>query len=179
MPTVLYVEGNAKDGRFLAEALRRQRVKVEVRSEDQIPTNLAEFQNYDSLVLSNVGAWELSPDQMKMIQSNVRDLGSGLVMIGGEHSFGAGAYGGTPIEAALPVDMDVQKKKHMPTGAVAMVLHSCEFQDGNRWAAETAAAVIDVLGAQDKVGLLLYDMGGERWGIPMQPAPNKEALKQT
>jgi hypothetical protein len=28
MPTVLYVEGNARDGRFLAEALRRQRVKV-------------------------------------------------------------------------------------------------------------------------------------------------------
>jgi len=100
------------------------------------------------------------------------------VMIGGEHSFGAGAYGGTPVEAALPVDMDVQKKKHMPTGAVAIVLHSCEFPDGNKWAAETAAAVIDVLGAQDKVGILLYGAGGEQWVVPMQEARDKDRLKQ-
>jgi uncharacterized membrane protein len=176
-PQVLYVEGNREDGRYLARALQAQKVDVVLRSEDQIPTNLAEFQNFDSVVISNVGAWKLSPDQMKMIQSNVRDLGAGLVMIGGEYSFGAGGYGGTPIEAALPVDMDVQKKKSMPSGAVAMVMHSCEFPDGNRWAAETAAAVIDVLGARDYVGVLLYDTG-ERWGIPLQRAGNKEALKQ-
>src|SRR6266851_4856034 len=177
-PKVLYVEGDPRDGAYLARALRAERVDVDLRAPADIPRNLAELQSYDSVVLSNVGAWELSPDQLKMIQSNVRDLGGGLVMVGGEHSFGAGAYGGTPVEAALPVDMDVQKKKHMPTGAVAMVLHSCEFPDGNRWAADTAAAVIDVLGAQDKVGVLLYGMGGEQWAIPMQPARDKERLKQ-
>jgi uncharacterized membrane protein/Mg-chelatase subunit ChlD len=177
-PRVLYVEGDPRDGVYLARALRAERVDVDLRSPADLPGNLAELQSYDSVILSNVGAWELSPDQLKMIQSNVRDLGGGLVMIGGEHSFGAGAYGGTPIEAALPVDMDVQKKKHMPTGAVAMVLHSCEFPDGNRWAADTAAAVIDVLGAQDKVGVLLYGMGGEQWAIPMQPARDKNRLKQ-
>jgi uncharacterized membrane protein/Mg-chelatase subunit ChlD len=177
-PRVLYVEGDPQDGAYLARALRAERVDVDLRSAADVPRNLAELQNYDSVILSNVGAWELSPDQLKMIQSNVRDLGGGLVMVGGEHSFGAGAYGGTPVEAALPVDMDVQKKKHMPTGAVAMVLHSCEFPDGNKWAAETAATVIDVLGAQDKVGLLLFDVGGERWAIPMQPAADKERLKQ-
>jgi uncharacterized membrane protein len=177
-PRVLYIEGDPADGAYLARALKAERVDVDLRSPAEMPRNLAELQNYDSVVLSNVAAWELSPDQQKMIQSNVRDLGGGLVMVGGEHSFGAGAYGGTPIEAALPVDMDVQKKKQMPTGAVAMVMHSCEFPDGNKWAAETAAAVIDVLGAQDKVGMLLYDVGGERWGFPMQPASNKERLKQ-
>ena len=69
-------------------SLRAERVDVDLRSPADLPRNLAELQNYDSVVLSNVGAWELSPDQMKMIQSNVRDLGAGLVMIGGEHSFG-------------------------------------------------------------------------------------------
>jgi uncharacterized membrane protein len=175
-PQVLYVEANPAEARYLAPALRAQKVDVVLRGAEQIPTNLAEFQNYDSVILSNVGAWQLSADQMKMIQSNVRDLGAGLVMIGGEYSFGAGGYAGTPIEAALPVDMDVQKKKNMPTGAVAMVMHSCEFPNGNRWAAETAAGVVDALGARDYVGVLLYDTG-DRWGIPMQRATNKEALK--
>lgn len=176
-PRVLYVEGRREEGRFLAQALRGQEVDVELRGAEQIPTNLAEFQNYDSVILSNVGAWRLSADQMKMLQSNVRDLGAGLVMIGGEQSFGAGAYGGTPIEAALPVEMDVQKQKQMPTGAVAMIMHSCEFPDGNQWAAETAAGVIEVLGSRDHVGVLLYD-SGDRWGIPLQPVRDKAALQQ-
>ncbi len=176
-PRVLIVEDKAADARFLTAALRGQKLEVDVREPGQLPATLAEFQSYDSVVLSNVGAFQLTPDQMKAIRSSVRDLGTGLVMIGGPNSFGPGAYRGTPIEEALPVDMEVRKSKVMPVGAVAMVLHTCEFPDGNRWARETAAAVVDVLGERDKVGVLQYGMGGEEWGIPMQLAANKEGIK--
>ncbi len=176
-PRVLIVESNPQDARFLVNALQNQKLDVDVREPGRLPATLAEFQTYDSVVLSNVGAYQLTPDQMKAIRSSVRDLGAGLVMIGGENSYGPGAYRGTPIEEALPVEMEVKKSKVMPVGAVAMVLHTCEFPDGNRWARETAAAVVDVLGERDKVGVLLYGMGGEEWGIPMQLAANKEPLK--
>jgi uncharacterized membrane protein len=175
-PRVLIVESNPDDARFLSGALQGQQLDVDVRQPGRLPATLAEFQTYDSVVLSNVGAYQLTADQMKAIRSSVRDLGTGLVMVGGENSFGPGAYRGTPIEEALPVDMEVKKHKVMPVGAVAMVLHTCEFPDGNRWARETAAAVIDVLGGRDKAGVLLFDTG-ERWGIPMQPASNKERMK--
>jgi uncharacterized membrane protein/outer membrane biosynthesis protein TonB len=175
-PRVLIVESNPDDARFLTSALQGQQLDVDVRTPGRLPATLAEFQTYDSVVLSNVGAFQLTADQMKAIRSSVRDLGTGLVMVGGENSYGPGAYRGTPIEEALPVDMEVKKHKVMPVGAVAMVLHTCEFQDGNRWARETGAAVIDVLGARDKAGVLLFDTG-ERWGIPMQPAANKERMK--
>ncbi|MES4792608.1 MAG: hypothetical protein C4321_06115 [Chloroflexota bacterium] len=179
-PRVLYIANDPGDARLLASALNRQKIEIDVRGPGGLPTNLAELQGYDSIILDNVGAYTMTPDQMKMIQSNVRDLGAGLVMIGGENSFGAGAYGGTPIEAALPVDMDVQKKKNIPTGAVAMIMHTCEFLDGNQWAAETAAAVIDVMGAKDKVGELIWGGMGDQWVIPMQEVGdpnNKERLK--
>lgn len=175
-PRVLIVESNPDDARFLTSALQGQQLEVDVRQPGRLPATLAEFQTYDSVVLSNVGAFQLTADQMKAIRSSVRDLGTGLVMVGGENSYGPGAYRGTPIEEALPVDMEVKKHKVMPVGAVAMVLHTCEFPDGNRWARETAAAVIDVLGARDKAGVLLFDTG-ERWGIPIQPASNKERMK--
>jgi uncharacterized membrane protein len=175
-PKVLIVENNPNDARYLANALGGQQLEVDIRQPGRLPATLAEFQTYDSIVLSNVGAFQLTPDQMKAIRSSVRDLGTGLVMIGGENSFGPGAYRGTPIEEALPVDMEVKKQKVMPVGAVAMVLHTCEFPDGNRWARETAATVVDVLGERDKVGVLLFDTG-ERWGIPIQPAANKEKIK--
>jgi uncharacterized membrane protein len=176
-PRVLVVENNLDDARFLSAALSGQKLDVDIRLPGQLPSSLAEFQTYDSIVLSNVGAFQLSPEQMKAIRSSVRDLGTGLVMIGGENSYGPGAYKGTPIEEALPVDMEVKKHKVMPVGAVAMVLHTCEFPDGNRWARETAAAVVDVLGERDKIGVLLFDMTGERWGIPIQQAVNKEKIK--
>jgi len=175
-PRVLIVDNYPEDSRFLATALGAQQVHAEIKRPAELPTTLAEFQNYDSVVLSNVSADQLSVDQMKMIRSNVRDLGSGLVMIGGDQSFGPGAYRGTPIEDALPVRMEVQKQKVMPVGAVAMVLHTMEFGDGNRWARETAAAVIDVVGEEDFVGVLDYEVG-EQWGIPMQRARNKSQLK--
>jgi uncharacterized membrane protein/secreted protein with Ig-like and vWFA domain len=176
-PRVLIVESDLRDARFLQSALEGQQLQVDVRLPGQLPATLAEFQTYDSVVLSNVGADQLTPDQMKAIRSSVRDLGAGLVMIGGENSFGPGAYRGTPIEEALPVDMDVRKQKIMPVGAVALVLHTCEFPDGNRWARETAAAVVDVLGERDKIGVLQYDMKGENWAVPLQPALNKAKIK--
>ena len=176
-PRVLIVDNEPADAAFLANALAAQKVQVEVRRPGQLPTTLGEFQDYDSVVLSNVSAEQLSPDQMKMIRNNVRDLGAGLVMIGGDQSFGPGAYRGTPIEEALPVNMEVQKRKIMPVGAVAMILHTMEFQDGNRWARETAAAVIDVVGEEDYVGVLDYEMAGNQWGIPMQKAQNKSRIK--
>lgn len=175
-PRVLIVDSEPSEARYLAGALQGQKLEVDVRAPGRLPASLAEFQTYDSVVLSNVGAYQLTPDQMKAIRSSVRDLGTGLVMVGGENSFGPGAYRGTPIEEALPVDMEVRKHKVMPVGAVAMVLHTCEFPDGNRWARETAAAVVDVLGERDKVGVLLYG-AGEQWGIRMQPAANKEKIK--
>src|SRR5262249_6553469 len=158
-------------------ALRTQELDVTVAGPGQLPASLAEFQSFDCVILSNVGAEQISPDQMKMIASNVRDLGAGLIMVGGEHSFGPGAYRGTPIEEVLPVDMEVKKRKAIPTGAVAMVLHTCEFDDGNRWARETAAQVVDALGERDKVGVLLYDGQGNRWGLPLQQASNKDRIK--
>lgn len=175
-PRVLIVANEQGDARYLEQALAGQQLDVDVRQPGRLPATLAEFQSYDSVVLNNVAAHQLTPDQMKSIRSSVRDLGTGLVMVGGPNSFGPGAYRGTPIEEALPVDMEVKKHKVMPVGAVSMILHTCEFPDGNRWAAETAAAVVDVLGERDKVGVLLYDIG-ERWGIPMQHAANKERIK--
>src|SRR5712692_3121792 len=51
-PKVLYVEGDPRDGAYLARALRAERVDVDLRSPADIPRNLAELQNYDSVVLS-------------------------------------------------------------------------------------------------------------------------------
>jgi len=177
-PRVLLVASEAADARFLASALRTQKIDVEVREPGQLPRSLAEFQAFDTIILSDVSADRLTPAQMRMIQNNVRDTGAGLIMVGGVNSFGPGAWRGTPVEEALPVSMEVRKQRVMPTGAIAMVLHTCEFPDGNRWARQTAALVIDALGPDDEVGVLLFgSFAREEWGIELQRARDKEFLK--
>lgn len=158
-PRVLVVEGApATETNYLAAALQLEGVQVSLRGPREIPQTLEELQSYDSLVLSNVNAGEMSLQQQNMIEAAVRDLGLGLVMVGGEDSFGAGGYQDSPIERALPVSMDVKQKKVLPNGALAVILHTCEFADGNEWARRITIAALQVLSAQDYLGVAYFGM---------------------
>ncbi len=53
---------------------------------------------------------------MASLQVYVRDLGRGLVMLGGRDSFGAGGYLDTPLEQTLPVYMDVRDRERIAGG---------------------------------------------------------------
>lgn len=51
----------------------------------------AALSNYDSLILVDVNAQELSMRQMSAVQSYVPDVGGGLLVVGGPASYGVGA----------------------------------------------------------------------------------------
>ena len=69
---------------------------------DSIPKDMAGLQKYDGIILSNVSSLKMTKKQMENIRDYVREQGGGLVMLGGEESFGLGGYYRTPIEEALP-----------------------------------------------------------------------------
>jgi hypothetical protein len=69
-----------------------------------------------------VPAGALPTGAMEALPVYVRDLGRGLVMTGGDSSFGAGGYLRTPLEAALPVHMDVRAKEQMANLALVMAV---------------------------------------------------------
>ena len=81
---------------------------------------MAGLQKYDGVVLSNVSSLKLTRPQMAQIRDYVRDYGGGLIMVGGEESFGLGGYYRTPIEEALPVTMEVKQKVEIPSLAVVL-----------------------------------------------------------
>ncbi len=109
-PHVLYVEGDAGQV-ALKTVLEENRLTVEVIAPANFPNNLVVLQNNDALILSNVSADDLSAVQMELIESCVRDLGNGLVVIGGDRAFGRGGYHDTPLERVLPLDMTPRQKK--------------------------------------------------------------------
>lgn len=96
---------------------------------------------------------------MESIRAGVRDLGMGLIMVGGEDSFGPGGYLHTPVEQALPVHMDLKGKKKIPSLGLMLVIDksgSMSETSGGvckvELAKEAAAQAASVLDARDRVG---------------------------
>ena len=113
---------------------------------------------------------------MLLIESAVRDFGMGLVCIGGDQSFTAGGYRNTPLERALPVSMELDSKKVLPPGALVLLMHGMEFNNGNQVARQCAIGVLDAMGPNDELGIVLWD-GQDRWLFP-EPHLRKVGDKQ-
>src|SRR6266446_183647 len=135
------------------------------------------MQSYDAIFLSNVAAGDLGTDRQKLLESAVRDFGVGLVCVGGDQTYAAGGYRGTPLESTLPVNMELDSKKVLPSGAVVLVMHGMEFANGNQVARDCAQGVLAALGPSDEMGVLLWDRD-EHWLFPLQKVKNKKDLAE-
>ncbi|MCC6445168.1 MAG: VWA domain-containing protein [Armatimonadetes bacterium] len=182
-PKVLYVCTDARSGLPLARALRSQQIDVQVRDASMLPTRATDLADCDSLILDNVSALYVSPSQMEMIAGAVKDTGMGFGMIGGAESFGIGGYYRTPIEEALPVDVDVRKMKHFPSVALCLVIDKSGSmaESGMGYAKvdlakEAAIAAASLLADQDQVGVLCFDEATQ-WVAEMQRVTDKRKIE--
>ena len=109
---------------LLSEALRQAGVPTEVLLPQALGEDLLSFQRYDLIILDNVAAFELNGLQQKLLSRYVHDLGGGLIMVGGEQSFGAGGWNGTDVEDVLPLELDPPKELHAFLRKRFRTLHS-------------------------------------------------------
>jgi len=176
-PRVLIVSSELEQDKQLAAALQSARLETSLVAVNGFPSTLAEMQSYDAIFLSNVAAGDLGTDRQKLLESAVRDFGVGLVCVGGDQTYAAGGYRGTPLESTLPVSMELDSKKVLPSGAVVLVMHGMEFDNGNQVARDCAQGVLAALGPTDEMGVILWD-GTEHWVFPLQKVKNKKDLAQ-
>jgi uncharacterized membrane protein len=172
-PRILIVSSDPQKDQPLAGALQEGRLDVKLT--DKFPDTLAELQSYDAIFLSNLAAGDLGHDSMLLLESAVRDFGVGVVCVGGDQTYAAGGYRGTPLEAMLPVEMELNSKKVLPNGALAIVCHATEFPGGNGWARDIAFAALDALGPRDEMGIVLWD-GNNHWLFPLAPVGDKSDM---
>ncbi len=176
-PRVLVVSSEPKQDAQLVSALRSSKLEVNPTDISKFPATLAEIQSYDSIFLSNVSAGDLSSEMMHLLESAVRDFGVGLVCVGGDQTYAAGSYRGTPLEATLPVEMELNSKKVLPSGALVLVVHATEFPNGNQWARDIAFAALDSLGPQDEMGIVFWDGGqNNKWLFPLAKVGDKKEM---
>ncbi len=170
--------GDKRDWEPLEKAIREGERAVEVMDASQLPDNVISLTSYDAIIFCNVAHDEFSAIQLQAVRDAVYNMGAGFLMVGGPNSFGPGGYHHTVIEEILPVSMDISQKKVLPKGALVIVLHTCEFAEGNTWGKRITKEAIRVLGAQDEIGVIVYDpiKGGDLWLFELTPAAKYEEL---
>ena len=185
---VLYIDNvvdrnDSNPGKILADALAKEGIAFETRTVDGFPRNAVEMQNYDAVILANVprgGEGALSIEHDKNLRSYVQNMGGGLIMIGGENTFGAGGWQGSEVEKALPVEMDIPAQRQVGKGALALIVHSCEFPDGNYWGEQCAIKAVETLGEKDDIGVITFGWqgGGSIWDYPLKEKGDGTAVFQ-
>ncbi|MCA9593148.1 MAG: hypothetical protein KC776_07550, partial [Myxococcales bacterium] len=107
----LVLEGQPKLAEPLRRALEGGAFRVDVSGPAGVPADVAGFAAYDVVVLSDIPASDLSPTQLDALATYVRDLGGGLLLMGGDKSMGPGGYGKTPVEEVSPVSFDLKQER--------------------------------------------------------------------
>jgi Ca-activated chloride channel homolog len=162
-PSVLYVEGGVmRDpsvSRYLENALEHENIDVEVRGPRGLPSSAKELEKFDLVMVSDVPSHFVGLAQMAALESYVRDLGGGLIMAGGEDSFGSGGYQGTRIEKIMPVRFDSEKTREQPNIAIALVVDRSGSMSGPKIEAakESARATAEVLSPNDLISVIAFD----------------------
>ena len=159
---------------------------VPVRPAEMPSTPLA-LTEYAAVVLVNLPATALSPAQLDLLQAYVRDLGKGLVVIGGPESYGAGGYFQTPLEETLPVEMTLKDRQRLPGMSMAMVIDKSGSMDSAgtantggvkkvELAKEAIYRAVDFLAPWDRVGVVAFDTAA-RWVVRFEPVVDVTGIK--
>lgn len=178
---VLYLGGEIEEG-HLARALRRQGLNIIQKKIEDLPRSIHGLLDYSAIILDNVSGQSLSYAAMENFEKYVKDIGGGLIMIGGDKSFGAGLYQKTPVEKALPVFMDVPTTLELPGLCLVLVIDKSSSMGGSlsgkiklEGAKIAAFSAVELLNPIDKVGILAFDTEFH-WIVPITQAKERRKI---
>lgn len=201
-PRVLVVEGMPGEGDALAQALRAGAVPTDLVGVGSLPP-FDELATYQSVVLVDVDNRSLAGDQVADLGALTRDLGRGLVVVGGDRAYGLGGYLGSELEKLLPVESDVSDPQRRPSVAQVLAIDAsgsmgachCAGPEGgpnglagggnragggvNKTDISRAAAArtISALSGSDHVGVLAFNTE-QNWIVPLQQLPAEQVVTE-
>ena len=192
-PRIAVVTPQLSWGRSFADALAVQGLSAEVFPPSRTPTlsdgvdpspSAAEsfLSDFDVVALMNVPAADLPEERVSELEAWVRDTGGGVVLMGGENTFGPGGYFDSRLEAISPLSAKIPQE--IPNLAIVFVIDRSSSMgeglgQGTRLDMAKVATLeaIDLLDPETQVGVVAFDLQAYSV-VPMQPAGNREAIRE-
>lgn len=155
---VLLLSGTTEDAKHLSQALETQSYVIESYLAGKISTDLfTDLSPFSAILLNNIALPAL-PQAAALSIKNYVSSGGGLIMLGGNNSFGLGGYIGSPIEEILPVKLvpPRQEQRRLNTAVVLILDQSGSMKEQSRIEHSKAAAqaVVNGLKPDDLVGVI-------------------------
>ncbi len=161
---ILVIDRTPDQAAPLAQVWRTAGFEVEVRPTAGFPSRVEDLEAFDLVVFSDAPALDFRDEQFLLLQGWVRDFGGAFLMLGGEGSFGAGAYFRTPVAAMLPVRIEREEREETPVVALLVILDrsgSMSAPAGGQTkmdlANEGAALAMEILQGKDLFGVFAVD----------------------
>ncbi len=184
-PHILYLNGEGEMIPRFLQGLQDKGLAVSRMESKYFSYNLRELQKYDAVIMENIAADTLNLKQIKNIISYVSDTGGGLLVMGGDNSFGAGSYTKSPLNSLLPLSSEVKSEVYFPTISISIVfdksdsMKEIQSPKGNLTkldlAKEATIGVIDLLVKEEKLGIIAFDTNSTVLA-PLQEVNDKYVL---
>jgi Mg-chelatase subunit ChlD len=160
---ILHVSEKAGSG--FANLLAAGKLNVRSIRPNEARWDLEDLSRYSSVILENVPADKVGHVGMETLANWVKVTGAGLMMTGGQSSYGPGGYHKSPIEDIMPVTMELRQEHRKLSLAIVVALDRSGSMAvpvaGGKVKMDLAnmgtAAVLDMLGPQDEFGCLAVD----------------------
>jgi hypothetical protein len=167
----------------LATLLGAQGLAVE-RVSDAGTLTAARLTGARAVVINNVPAARIPREFMAGLDFFVREQGGGLLMVGGQNSFGSGGYFASAIDELLPVSMELKKEQRKLATAMAIVMDRSGSMAASAGAGLTkmdlansgAARAVELLGDMDAVSIHAIDTKPHEVVELSQVGPNRNQI---
>ena len=181
---ILHLTDKDSRSNYLAAALQVQGLDIDLKHIKNIPGSIHGLIDYSAIILDNVSGRTISFSTMEQFERYVKDTGGGLIMVGGDTSFGAGYYKKTPVEQALPVFMDAPTDIKLSELYLVFVIDksssmTSSYKDKSKLEMAKIAAFssIEMLNPTDSVGIVTFDTEFG-WTVPITSAAERQKIAE-
>lgn len=167
---------------IMAQALRLQGLEVRVVPPQNIPKSLEEWAAFEVAILMNLPVIRLPSERQAVLERWVREQAGGLIILGGDSSFGPGGYYQTTLERLSPLSSRVPREA--PKVAMLFVVDKSGSMNQPAGqvrridiAKQAVVSALDLLHPESLAGVVAFDANANLV-VPMQSVRDKAGFAE-
>lgn len=177
VPKILMVSKNPEEANNFLKMFPNYSENTNIISPLTFPLEVEALREYKVIIIHNLLASDLNQEIMKAAKVFVKDLGGGLIFLGGNNSYTLGDYNNTLIEPLLPIKLEPPPRNTKAPIIYMLILDRSasmsKIPDYSKkinlldLAREAAMRSLERIGPEDYLGVITYG-SDVTWEVPLE-----------